>query len=96
MSSIDDVNNESSESSEKVSTLSQSLIKSFAVNEKDSNESLQVSCSQSVYKMTPNDSVYKGNYEEIPLGSKRGSVTNKINEVKVRKNETDKCICRII
>ena len=93
MSSIDDVN---SESSEKVSTLSQSLIKSFAVKEKDSNESMQPSCSPSVNKMTPNDSVYKGNYEEIPLGSKRGSVVNKSDEVKVRKNETDKCFCRII
>ena len=93
MSSIDDVHNETSEN---FSTFSQSLIKSFAVKEKDSEESIPNSYSASMNKVTPNLSVYKGNYVDVPLGSKYSLKTNRSNQSKVRKNENDKCICRII
>ena len=93
MSSIDHVHNESIEN---FSAVSQSLIISFAVKEKESNESTPNSYSASMNKITPNISVLRGNYVDVPLGSQCSSQTNRSDVSKVRKNENDKCVCRIL
>ncbi len=80
---------------ERVSTLSISLIKSFNDKEGSLSECSPASNSASMNKITPNVSVSRGTYFDVPLSSTPQSTLRKVTDINLRKSESDKCFCRI-
>jgi hypothetical protein len=84
-----------SNSGERISTLSVSLIRSFSEKDQIMSEHIATSESDSTIKPTPNISLNQRDLVDVPLRSGQESALKNSRDKKSRKAEPDKCCCRI-